>query len=185
VVAAIVVGSPWTGSNFGAAITLFATAGIWLGLRRRMRWWATALLTITTTALGMAAISSMHRYLTDQATHVTRFLEGTSGVSGVLDRLVERLGVGVDMLADTPFALIPVLGTLVLLVVVLRPPSSIARSFEGHDAWRDAVLTIVLGSIVAYLANDTGAAALGFGFGTALSGLLEVSLTSARGMMSR
>jgi hypothetical protein len=185
VAAGVVAGSPWTGSNFGAAVTLFATAGIWLGMRRRRRWWAIGLLTITTTAIGMAVISLMHRYLSERPTHVTAFFERATGMSGALDTLVDRLGIGVDMLADTPFALIPVLGTLVLLVVVLRPPASIARSFEGHDAWRDAVLAIVLGSIIAYLANDTGAAALGFGFGTALSGLLFVSLTSAGGMMAR
>ncbi len=40
-------------------------------------------------------------------------------------------------------------------------------------------------SVVAYLANDTGAAAVGFGFGFALSGLLGVSLAVARGKMTR
>jgi hypothetical protein len=68
---------------------------------------------------------------------------------------------------------------------VLRPPPSVAASFDGRDRWRDAVLTILLGSVVAYLANDTGAAALGFGFGTAMSGLLDVSLATARGKMRR
>ena len=77
------------------------------------------------------------------------------------------------------------MGVLVLLVVVLRPPAAIATSFDGHDAWRDAVLVILLASVVAYLANDTGAAALGFGFGFALSGLLGVSLAVARGKMRR
>jgi uncharacterized membrane protein (DUF4010 family) len=46
-------------------------------------------------------------------------------------------------------------------------------------------LVIVLGSIVAYLAEDTGAAAVGFAFGFALSGLVAVSLASARGKMNR
>jgi uncharacterized membrane protein (DUF4010 family) len=46
------------------------------------------------------------------------------------------------------------------------------------------VLVILLGSIVAYLAEDTGAAAVGFAFGFALSGLLGVSLAAARGKMS-
>jgi hypothetical protein len=106
-------------------------------------------------------------------------------VKGAIDRQLERLGVGLDLIADNPLALIPVVGTLVLLVVVLRPPAAIAHSFEGHDAWRDAVLVILLGSIVAYLAEDTGAAAIGFAFGFALSGLLDVSLASARRMMER
>jgi hypothetical protein len=182
---AVVAGSPWTGSNFGAAITMFAAAGMWLAIRRRRRWWIVVLITGAITAVGMAGIAVMHRYLTERPTHITAFLEHTSSVSGVLDRLSGRLEIGFDQLVDTPLAAIPVVGTFLLLVLVLRPPPAIARSFEGHDAWRDAVLVIHLGSIVAYLANDTGAAALGFGFGFALSGLLDVSLATARRMMAR
>ena len=182
---AVVAGSPWTGSNFGAAITLFAAAGMWLGIRRRRPWWMVALITGAITAVGMAAIAVMHRYLTERPTHITAFLEHTSSFSGALDRLTGRLGIGFDQLTDTPLAAIPVVGTLVLLFLVLRPPGAIARSFEGHDAWRDAVLVILVGSIVAYLANDTGAAAVGFGFGFALAGLIDVSLATARRMMAR
>lgn len=182
---ALVAGSPWTGSNVGAGITLFAAAGLWLGFRRRRRWWGIALTTGAITAAGTVLIAAMHRYLTGQPTHVTAFLERTRGPLSGLSRFVDRLGIGADLVRDNPFSLIPVVGTLVLLIVVLRPPSALARTFEAHDAWRDAVLVIVLGSIVAYLANDTGAAALGFGFGTALSGLLDVSLATAREKMDR
>jgi hypothetical protein len=184
-VCALVASSPWTGANFGAAITLFAAAGLWLAMRRRRPWWLVVLITGTVTAAGMAAIVVMHRYLTDQPTHVTAFLENTSSLGGVLDRLTGRLEVGWEQLTDTPLAAIPVVGVLVLLVVVLRPPPAIAASFEGHDAWRDAVLVLLLASVVAFLANDTGAAALGFGFGFALAGLLGVSLAVARGKMRR
>jgi hypothetical protein len=118
-------------------------------------------------------------------THVTAFLDQTTGVVEAVERLVDRLGIGLDLLADSPFSALPVIGTAVLLVVVLRPPASVAASFEKRDRWRDAVLVILLGSVVAYLANDTGAAALGFGFGFALSGLLDVSLTTAREKMRR
>jgi hypothetical protein len=182
---ALVAGSPWTGANFGAGITLFAAAGLWLAIRRRRRWLVVVLITGVTTAIGMAGIAVMHRYLTDRPTHVTAFLEGTPSLDGIVDRVTGRLGIGWDQLTDTPLAVIPVVGVLVLLVVVLRPPGAIAASFEGHDAWHDAVLVILLASVVAYLANDTGAAALGFGFGFALSGLLGVSLAAARGMMRR
>lgn len=185
VVCALVAGSPWTGANFGATITLSAAAGLWWGIRRRRAWWAVALVAATVTAVVMAVVALMHRYLVDRATHVTSFLERGDGVVGAIERQLDRLQVGLDLIVDSPFALIPVLGTLVLLVVVLRPPGPIAWSFEGHDAWRDAVLVIVLGSIVAYLAEDTGAAALGFGFGFALAGLLDVSLAVAREKMAR
>ena len=184
-VCALVAGSPWTGANFGAAITLFAAAGLWLAIRRRRPWWLVVLITGAITATGMAAIAVMHRYLTDRPTHVTAFLEDTTSLGGVLDRLTGRLGIGWEQITDTPLAAIPVVGVLVLLVVVLRPPAAIAESFDGHDAWRDAVLVLLLASVVAYLANDTGAAAVGFGFGFALSGLLGVSLAVARGKMRR
>jgi hypothetical protein len=182
---ALVVGSPWTGANFGAAITLFVAAGLWLAMRRRRPWWLVGLITGAITAAGMAVIAVMHRYLTDRPTHVTAFLEDTSSFGGIVDRLTGRLEIGWNQLADTPLAAIPVVGVLVLLVVVLRPPAPIAASFDGHDAWHDALLVLLLGSVVAYLANDTGAAALGFGFGFALSGLLGVSLAFARGKMRR
>jgi hypothetical protein len=181
---ALVAGSPWTGANFGAAIALFSASGLWLAIRRRRPGWGVVLTTGVSAALGTAAIALMHRYLTDRPTHVTAFLNQTDGVAGALDRQLERLQVGVDLIVDSPFALVPVLGTLVLLVIVLRPPAAIARSFEGHDAWRDALLVIVLASIVAYLAEDTGAAAVGFGFGFALSGMFCVSLATARGKMA-
>ena len=182
---ALVAGSPWTGANFGAAITLFAAAGMWLGVRRRRSWWLIVVFTGAVAAVGTAAVAVMHRYLTDRSTHVTAFLEETDGVMGAVERQLERLGVGLDLITDNPLALIPVVGTLVLLVVVLRPPTVIAHSFEGRDAWRDALLVIALGSIVAYLAEDTGAAAVGFAFGFGLSGLIDVSLDSARRMMAR
>ena len=180
---ALVAGSPWTGANFGAAIALLAAAGLWLAIRRRRSWWLVVLITGAITAAGTAVVALMHRYLVDGPTHVTAFLEGTDGILGAVDRQIERLRVGLDLIADNPLAVIPVIGTLVMLVVVRRPPAAIAESFEGHDAWRDALLVILLASIVAYLAEDTGAAAVGFGFGFALSGLLGVSLAVARGKM--
>jgi hypothetical protein len=182
---ALVTGSPWTGSNAGAALTLGAAAGLWLAIRQRRRWWVVVLIAGAFAGAVAVAVGLMHRYLVDTPTHVTSFLENGDGIVGAIERQFDRLQVGVDLIVDNPFALIPVVGTLILLVLVFRPPASIARSFEGHDAWRDAVLVILLASVVAYLVEDTGAAAMGFGFGFALSGLLDVSLASAREKMTR
>jgi hypothetical protein len=185
VICALATGSPWTGSNAGAALTLGAAAGLWLAIRQRRRWWAVVLITGVFAAAVAVAVGLLHRYLVETPTHVTSFLEHGDGIVGAIERQLDRLQVGFDLIVDNPFALIPVVGTLVLLFMVFRPPAAIARSFEGHDAWRDAVLVILLASVVAYLVEDTGAAAMGFGFGFALSGLLDVSLASAREKMTR
>ena len=49
--------------------------------------------------------------------------------------------------------------------------------------WRAALLAIVLASIVAYLANDSGAAAIGEGFTTSFAALLYVSLLRRNDIM--
>jgi hypothetical protein len=182
---ALVAGSPWTGANFGAAITLFAASGLWLGVRTRRPWWLVGALAAVTTATGMAVIAVLHRYLAERPTHVTNFLASGGGVWGAVERFVDRLGIGLDLLADSPLAIVPVCGTLVLLGVVVRPPAPVAEAFAASEAWRRATLVLLLGSIVAYVANDTGAAALGLGFVLALAATLHVSVAATRGMMGR
>jgi hypothetical protein len=128
-------------------------------------------------------ISAMHRYLTDRPTHVTAFLTDTSGPTAAIERLVDRLGIGFELIGDSPFAVVPIVGTLVLLILVARPTPRLAATFAASDAWHDALLVLLLGSVVAYVANDTGAAALGFGFVLALAAVLAVSVASAREKM--
>lgn len=176
-------GLPWTGSNLGAAVTLFAAAGIWWGLRGGVGWLRTTLAAIATVLAGTALVVVAHRFLTSAPTHITRFSEHTGGVIGLWERLVDRLQVGTDLIAANPFSLVPVIGVLVTLVVVLRPPGSIHITFQEAPVWRDALLSIVLGSIVAYLANDSGAAAIGEGFTTSLGALLFVSLLRRNDIM--
>jgi hypothetical protein len=184
VAAGLFAGLPWTGANFGGAVTAFAAAGLWTGLRRRDRWWAVCLWVIGAVGVGMAIVIAAHRSWTSSPTHITKAVAGDLSPAALLDRYGDRLGVGVDLLTRNPAALVPVVGALVLLGVLLRPPPSVALTFED-PSWRDALLTIALGAVVAYLANDSGASALGLGFGWALGGLLYVSLQTARGMMDR
>jgi hypothetical protein len=182
--AGLFAGSPWTGSNIGAAVTLFAAAGIWWGLRGELGWWRTALAAVVGVAGGVVLVVIAHRYLTSAATHITTFSEHTGGIGGLWNKLVDRLAVGTDLIANNPFALIPVVGVLVMLFVVLRPPRVIEAPFRDAPVWRLALLTIVVGSIVAYVVNDSGAAALGEGLTTSLAGMLYVSLRWRDGMMT-
>ena len=75
------------------------------------------------------------------------------------------------------------IGVVVMLGVVLRPPEVVRASFEAAPVWRLALLTIVTTSVIAYLVNDSGAAAVGEGLTTSLAGMLYVSLRWRAGMM--
>lgn len=177
VTVALLAGMPYLGSNLGGGVTLFATAGMWLAVRERARlgpWKGVAVVALATAA-GVALILLAHR-LSPLPTHVTRFEETAGGLAGIWDTFVDRLGVGVDLLRRNPAALVPVLGLPLALLAVLRPPAPVRSTFERWPAWRDAVLVCLLGGVVAYLANDTGAAAAGFAFGLGLGGMLGVSL---------
>jgi hypothetical protein len=181
--AGLFAGSPWTGSNIGAAVTLFAAAGVWWGFRGGFAWWRTALAAVVSVAAGTIIVVIAHRFLTSAATHITTFSEHTGGVAGMWEKFVDRLGVGADLIAANPFALLPVIGVLLMLVVVLRPPGPVVASFEESPVWRLALITIVVASIVAYLVNDSGAAAIGEGLTTSISGMLYVSLRRRDDMM--
>ncbi|MFL5736372.1 MAG: hypothetical protein ACJ76P_03415 [Actinomycetota bacterium] len=186
VAVAFFAGLPGTGANIGGALTLFAAAGLWVIVRCRatLGWVKAVGIAAGIGVVGMAAIFLSHRYLTASPTHGTRFVEGPGrSFSGIWDTIAHRLGVGLDLIARNPFAVIPVVGLLVVLFVVLRPTPAIRESFERHPVWRDAILVIVLGSIVAYVANDSGAAAVGLGFGLAVGGLLYVPLREEAGNM--
>jgi hypothetical protein len=180
--AGLLAGLPWTGSNLGGAITLFAGAGLWFAIRERGRLgFAEAGVGLVAAGAGMAAIIAVHRYLSTFPTHITYFAEGESG--GLVGTVLHRLQVGVDLIAANPFALIPVAGVPVCLWIVLRPPGPIREGLERTPVWRQAILVILAASVVAYVANDSGAAALGLGFGTGLGALLFVSLLSRPAMM--
>lgn len=170
-------GLPWTGANLGAAVTLLAAAGLWLGLRARERFgWNEVAMAAGVVVVGVAAVLAAHA-LTGPPTHVTRFLEGAGRSPGsILTTFGSRFAVGLRMIARNPLALIPVIGIPALLAVVLRPPAAIRSSLERHRVWRDTLLVILLSSIVAYVANDTGPSAAGMGFAAALGGVLWVSL---------
>ena len=181
--AALFAGAPAIGANLGGAVTLFAGAGLWYGLRtsRGRIGVRTIVATAVAAVAGTLVVLLANRYLPGPPTHITRFVEGQNG--GLWSTIVSRLGVGVHLIADNPFALLPVLGVPLCLWVVLRPPEPVAAGFRASGAWRDAALAIFLGSVVAYVANDSGAAALGLGFGLGLGGLLFVSLREGAGMM--
>jgi hypothetical protein len=184
VAVALFAGLPYVGANLGGGVSLFAAAGLWLAVRQRERLgaWKGLGVFVGVTLLGAALILFAHA-ISPFETHVTRFEEEVSGISGVFERFGDRLQVGFDLIAHNPFALIPVIGLPVAIAAVLRPPAVLRPSLERSPAWRDAILVTLLAGVVAYLVNDSGPAAAGLAFGLGLGGLLGVSLLSEAGKM--
>ena len=184
VAVALFAGLPYVGANLGGGVSLFAAAGLWLAVRERERLgvWKGLGGFVGVTLLGAALILFAHA-ISPLETHVTRFEEEVSGISGVFERFGDRLQVGFDLIAHNPFALIPVIGLPVAIAAVLRPPAALRPSLERSPAWRDAILVTLLAGVVAYLVNDSGPAAAGLAFGLGLGGLLGVSLLSEAGKM--
>jgi hypothetical protein len=178
VAVALFAGLPFAGANIGAAVSLLAAAGLWLSLRTRGRLgWREAGVTAAVVVVGTAVILFAHRFLTATPTHVTRFEEATGWRLGDVWRtFTHRLSTGWHLIEQNPFALVPVIGLPATLLAVLRPPPPVRQAFRRHPAWRDALLVALLAGIVAYVANDTGPAAVGLAFGSGLGGLVYVSL---------
>jgi len=175
----LLAGLPWTGANFGGAVTLFAAAGLWLGLRLwGRRDWRVVAVATATVVVGVAVVFAVHALPVAPVTHVSRFAEGPGrSLGGIVSIYAARLAIGFRIVARNPLAAIPVLGVLACLALVLRPPAAIRHALERSNAWRDALLVILLASVVAYLVNDTGPSAAGVGLAAALGGLLWAVLT--------
>jgi hypothetical protein len=187
VAVALFAGLPFAGANLGAAVSLFAAAGLWFPLRARGRLgWREAGLATAAVIVGTAVILLAHRFLTSTPTHVTRFEEATGWNLGDLWRtFTHRLSTGWHLIEQNPFALVPVVGLPATLLAVLRPPAPVREAFHRHPAWRDALLVTLLAGVAAYVANDTGPAAAGPAFGLGLGGLVYVSLVEEPAKMGK
>jgi hypothetical protein len=187
VAVAMFAGLPFAGANLGAAVSLFAAAGLWLPLRARGRLgWREAGIAAAVVIAGTGVILLAHRFLTSTPTHVTRFEEATGWNLGDLWRtFTHRLSTGWHLIELNPFALVPVVGLPATLLAVLRPPAPVREAFHSHPAWRDALLVTLLAGVAAYVANDTGPAAAGTAFGLGLGGLVYVSLVEEPAKMGR
>ena len=160
----------------GLALTLFAAAGLWVAFRLRRRLgWKEALLALGVVVVGLALVFAANVLLTSAPTHATRFVEG-AGQRGVLHTVAERLGTSWRLLTRYPATWIIAVGLPLTLWTALRPPRPMRAAFDRHPEWRDAMVVLVLASMVAFVGNDTGAAAAGFGFGLAVAGILYLPI---------
>lgn len=194
----VFAGLPSGGANLGAAVTLLAAAGLWW---RAGRWGRgvrgvaplpragsgtvpgrsgssglarEAVLVLSVVVLGAALVLAVNRWLAGPPTHVGRFVAAAErGPGALLDRVAERLEVSLEMVADVPFSVIPLLGLAVVLAAVLRPRGPLARGLAmAGPEWGRAVGVLCGASIVAFMVNDTGVAAAAPGFLYAVGALL-------------
>jgi hypothetical protein len=169
-------GFPDLGADVGGALTLFAAAGLWLMIRGRptFEWWRVGVF-VGVILVGMALVFGANALLTSAPTHAARFIEG-AGQRGLIDTAAERLSTSWRLLTRYPLTWIILAGLPICLWLVLRPPAPMRPAYERHPEWRDAMVILVVASIVAFVVNDTGAAAAGFGFGFAIAGILYLPL---------
>jgi hypothetical protein len=176
-VTGLVIGSPWFGSDLGGAITMSAAAGLWWGIRTHARVPRTAIAACGTTVVGAVLVILAQRYLAAAPTHITRFAEGSGHAGGIFGTIGERLRIGGKLLVTHPFAVLPVAGVPLALWALLRPRGDLRSVLSSEPAFTAALITVLIGCVVAYGANDTGASAVGLGFASAVSALLFVVLS--------
>ncbi|MCA1726634.1 MAG: hypothetical protein LC722_02965, partial [Actinobacteria bacterium] len=111
----------------------------------------------------------------------TRFVDDASrgGLAVLVDTALSRLEVGWRLLVRVPFAWILVVGIGALIAILRRPPALLRAGLDRRPEWHAALVALVGASIVAYVGNDTGAAAAGFGFGLAAAGMLYIAFAAA------
>jgi hypothetical protein len=109
---------------------------------------------------GLLAVLLANRYLPGAPTHATRFVERNGGsTGGVVHVIGDRLSTGLQMIRDVPAAVLPLIGFVLILVLVIRRVGAVGGGMAVDDRWPAIVITLCVASLVAYVVNDTGAAA--------------------------
>lgn len=174
--AGLLVGLPWFGANH--EVGMFVAAGAWLALGGSWRrvTWRGVLVVLGVTALGLVAIFGAD-LVTATPTHGTRFLTGHGGV-GVIEKLWDRLTIGLRLLALNPVGILYLAALPVVLFMTIRPGPRLGRTLERQPRWRVSMAITLAACIVAFFANDTGVSAVGLGFAAAAMGLAYMSLVA-------
>jgi len=171
-------GLPGLGSNFGAATTLFAAAGLWgaLRLRRRLGPLEVAIAAATAVA-GAAAIVLAHRFLGPDVSHIARAADeaGRGGLVALLEIAARRLAINLELTSRVPAAW--------LVIVALGAAAWAAARRRGHlsrdPEWRDACLVLALSALVGFVVNDTGIGLAGLAFAFLAAALAYPALEAA------
>jgi hypothetical protein len=178
----VVDGAPTWGSDVGGVLALVPAyallvlrmAGRTVNLARLAL--ASVVGALVVTAFGVAD----HARPADQQSHLGRFvgqlLDGSA--RGVIRRKAEA---NLSLLFHSPLtALLPVV-VAVLLLLLLRPPGVLRRTFDVSPSWRSGLLAVLAASAVGFALNDSGAAVPALAIVVALPATLAVLARHARG----
>jgi len=180
--AGLFFGFPRLGANIGGAVALFAAAGMWWVARERRRVrLPEVLIAGAVVALGAAIVLAVNRYLPGTPTHLTHFVERSSrSLGSALTHLRYRLGVGARQIAHYPPGILPLIGLPAVMIVVLRAREGpVGGALDLQPWWREMLVTLILASVIAYLASDTGTAAAAPAFLYAMTGIAYPAFLSA------
>jgi hypothetical protein len=177
----VVDGAPMWGSDVGGVLALVPAYAL-LVLLLAGREVNAARLAVASAAGGLIVTAfgiADHVRPSDQQTHLGRFvgqvLDGTAGA--VIRRKAEA---NLSLLFHSPVtALLPVVVAF-LLVLFLRPPAVLRRTFERSPAWRAGLLAVLPASGLGAVLNDSGVAVPALAIVVALPATLAVLARHAR-----
>jgi hypothetical protein len=177
----VVDGAPMWGSDVGGVLALVPAYAL-LVLLLAGRAVSVGRLALAAAGGGLVVTAfaiADHARPADAQTHLGRFvgqvLDGTAGT--VIRRKAEA---NLSLLFHSPVtALLPVVVAF-LLVLFLRPPAVLRRTFDQSPAWRAGLLAVVTASGLGFVLNDSGAAVPALAIVVAVPATLAVLARHAR-----
>lgn len=178
----VVDGAPMWGSDVGGVLALvpaFALLVLLLAGRQ-----VNAVRLAVAAAVGVLVVTAFgivdHARPTDQQTHLGRFV-GQVGEGTAWDVVRRKGEANLALLFHSPLtALLPVVIAF-LLVLFLRPPAALRRTFERSPAWRAGLLAVLTASGLGAVLNDSGVAVPALAIVVALPATIAVLARHARG----
>jgi hypothetical protein len=182
VVVTLIDGAPALGADFGGVLTLVpAFAVLALSVARAP---VTPLRVALAGLAGVVVVGALGvaDFLrpADDRSHLGRFVADVvdgQGIGVVRRKLLTNL----DLLLAGPHTIAALVGSVVLAVVVLRPPRSLASAYAAIPALRPALVSVLVLGAVGAVTNDSSVAIPAVAGAVALPAVLAACLVAGRG----
>jgi hypothetical protein len=180
-VAVIIDGSPWWGSDLGGPPALLPGVIILVltALQVRLTW--RRLLAVGAVVGAFVVLLALLDWLrpAESRSHLGRFVQ-TAIDGGAWDVVVRKLEQNVALLFGTPLLLLVPVALVLLTAVLARPDSHAAgplrRSFGRVPLLRQGLIAVLVTWVIGFALNDSGAAIPAVGGTLALPLVLAVAL---------